>query len=277
MVSIDVKKACDLVDEKAAGENHARIYFSSNESLKDLFQHFSVKDKEVLSVMASSDQYFYSYYNGAKNVDTFDINVLTKYYYYLRYWSILYNNQFYPDKTIFQSHQYIYDLLQKVKCESLEERHAYRFWSEFIRKAFPFDCGNLYYYGVRENPIVDLKTLKEQIRGKDISFTHLDLFEEVPKKKKYDIIITSNILEYAGYDKLRLIKARNNLKSMLNENGKVISSHYFHQRYDSFFAMEREIFHQTFDYVEFPYAYDFNTRKNYPIGYSYTLKDVNKK
>ncbi len=277
MVEIDVRKACDIVDSKAGDKNHDRIYFSSNESLKDLFHYFSVKGKNVLSVMASGDQPLFSLYHGASNVDTFDVNKLTQYYYYLRYWSILYNNQFYPDKSIFTDHQYIYDLLQKVKIENREEARAHKFWRLFIQNAFPFDCENLYYVGFRESELENMDLLRDRIKGKEIHFTHFDLFEEVPKGRKYDIIITSNILEYAGYVPYRLMKARNNLKSLLTDDGMIVSSHYFHEKNDSFFAMEKDAFFRYFDYHELPPYYDEKADKYYPLGYTYTLKDVNKK
>ncbi len=46
MVIEDVRKACDV----SAGIDNgtfSKIYFSSNESLNNLFKCFSVKDKEV--------------------------------------------------------------------------------------------------------------------------------------------------------------------------------------------------------------------------------------
>ena len=48
------------------------------------------------TVLASGDQAFYFYDNGAKKVDLFDINKLSIYYYYLRVWIIKYLGRFYP-------------------------------------------------------------------------------------------------------------------------------------------------------------------------------------
>ena len=276
MVAQDVDEAVKIVDGLEHDPNYARIYYCSNEALDDLFHFFSVKNKDVLSVMGSGDQPFYSLYYGAKTVDTFDINILTKYYYYLRYWSLLYNNIYYPPRSIFKSHEYIYELLQKVKCESEEETEAYNFWNLFIRRAFPFDCGNLY-NGSLNNLSLDVNELKDKIKGKKISFSHFDLFDTVPTQKKYDVIITSNILEYAGHDMLKLKRACHNLKSLLNTGGMVVGSHYVRNQYSPFFMDEASVFTQYFDYHDFPCVYDSMLHKYYSVGYQYTLRDVNKK
>ena len=51
-----------------------------------LFNRISLKDKRVLSVLASSDFLFSALDDGATIVDTFDINFLTYRYFYLRKW-----------------------------------------------------------------------------------------------------------------------------------------------------------------------------------------------
>ena len=56
----------------------------------------------MLSVLASSDQVLSCYYCKAKSIDTFDKVLLTLFYYYLRKWVILYQNQFYPSSSFFE-------------------------------------------------------------------------------------------------------------------------------------------------------------------------------
>ena len=74
---------------------YSPIYPYSNEELSILFSALNLEEKDVLSVAGSGDHVFYSYNNGAKNVDLFDIDVLSKYYYYFRMWVIKYLNVFY--------------------------------------------------------------------------------------------------------------------------------------------------------------------------------------
>ena len=64
--------AYDLSKEK---RNHSNIhlYNKSNKNLYELFKQNNIHGKDVLSVLASSDQLFSCYANGAKSVDTFII------------------------------------------------------------------------------------------------------------------------------------------------------------------------------------------------------------
>lgn len=78
---------------------HDLVFYNSNENLRKLFSGIDLKDKEILSVLASSDQLFYFYDNGTKLVDTFDKNKLTFYYFYLRKWFIQYKNKYYITKV----------------------------------------------------------------------------------------------------------------------------------------------------------------------------------
>ena len=278
LVLEDVYEACDIINSCDGNPNYSRIYFSSNEPLEELFQYFSVEGKDVLTVLGSSDQLFYTLYHGAKRVDTYDINQLTKYYYYLRRWTILYRNQFYPDKSILKSHQFIYDLLSQVACETPEEEDAFLFWKTYIKQVYPFDSGNLFYYNVSDNTVPNLELLQERLAKYPFSFTQQDIFESVDIGKKYDLIITSNILEYASQSPLKLMGARNNLNKLLREGGQIVCSHVFNTMDSSYFQMEHDAFQRYFDCTEFPWSMDKTLKKKMPIGYVYTKKtDVNKK
>ena len=78
-------------------DKYGPVYPYSNENLDKLFSCVDVCGKDVLTVASSGDHAFYSYNNGANRVDLFDINILTKYYYYLRMWVIKYFDNFYFD------------------------------------------------------------------------------------------------------------------------------------------------------------------------------------
>lgn len=62
--------------------NFGKIYRNTNENLSKIFSNYNFENKNVLSVLASGDQVFSSYYLGANNVDTFDSNILTYYYFF---------------------------------------------------------------------------------------------------------------------------------------------------------------------------------------------------
>ncbi len=136
MTMNDVKWAC-VVSAGGASGVFSKVYHSSNESLDDLFSCFSLKNKDVLTVLLSSDQLFYALSGGARSVETFDTNHLTKYYYYLRRWTILYQNHFYPSLRMFRNHRVLYSLLDKVDCMSDEEKKAFLFWKSYLEKVTP--------------------------------------------------------------------------------------------------------------------------------------------
>ena len=92
----DVKRAIEIVDLGNRSDEYSPLYFSTNEPINELFSSVGIEDKEVLTVLASSDQYFYSCFYNAKSIDTFDKNRLTIYYYYLRIWTMEHLNSFYP-------------------------------------------------------------------------------------------------------------------------------------------------------------------------------------
>ena len=249
-----------------------KIYYCSNERLDDLFANFSVKDKNVYSVLASSDQVFYSYLNGARSVDTFDRNRLTKYYYYLRKWIIEYYGIYYPsEKLLFDTNRYIEEILKKVECNGEEEASAYLFWSTFISLSLDLEDTNIFHYSKYiddNNRCDDVLRLRDILINKELSFRYEDLSGDISRDKKYDVIITSNLMEYI-HDPLVLKKARNNLYDILKEDGEVICSYVINEKNDLSSIREKDIFSELFDVLEFPYSGSCEYYRGRPLGYCY--------
>ena len=269
MVLNDVCKACDIVIGNNFDNDYDRLYFSSNEPLDILFQNISVKDKDVLSVLASSDHYFYSLYYGNRDVDVYDVNKLTKYYYYLRRWSILYNKNFYLPDNIFKSHKPIYDLLKKVSCQDENEEEAYIFWNSYIKNVLSFDNAELFYVGSRRGELPDMNLLREKVYCSHPTFYHIDLFQEVTLPKKYDLVITSNIFEYGRSHSKKMITCRDNMNRILKDKGEIVGTHLIHGDEDSYLDGEREIYQKYFDYEELPYYTQKFFHRKFPLGYKY--------
>jgi len=155
MVEKAVCKSFDLIYDDVYLD-YARIYTRSNENLPALFSNFSVKDKDVLTVLASSNQYFSAYYLGAKSVDTFDVNYLAEFYWYLRYWLIEYKNTYFFDKEeIKRSNCWLRNSLNCVTCRSEGESRAYRYWRKTVTLT-PDILGDYLFYAVRDfhKPVV---------------------------------------------------------------------------------------------------------------------------
>ena len=266
----DVSNACSVVDSGSLGYHFFRIYYTSNEDLPSLFQNFSVKDKDVLTVLGSSDQYFYSYYYGARRVDTYDINNLTKYYYYLRMWCLKYHSSFYPDRKEFlKSTKFLGELLEKVECSSEEEETAYFFWNQYIHRVYPFDHSNLFHVTHNDDIALPPHEVFDCVKDKEFTFYHGNICREITIGKKYDVILTSNILEYCSDNEFVLKKSRDNLKGLLNDNGIVVCSHITEECN----PLESSIFRKDFERSEFGMVRDKLFPTYYTsVGYVYQKK-----
>lgn len=271
-VCYDAECASDISTVRSKNIHYDKIYFQSNEYLNPLFQNFSVEGKDVFSVLASGDQMFLSYQEGAKSVDTFDINQLTYYYYYLRKWSILYFNEYYPPaKELFQSHQFLFDVFKKSDLFDEEDQDALNFWKEYTSNTLGYQNEELFYFSTNagSNEIRDLTRLKEILKKNPLSFQPIDISKEFSITKKYDVIILSNILEYLYFMDTDFNQLKSNLNSLLKDDGVIICSHFMHR-----VGLEKDQFRDTFDYHEFPYYRKKSIIKNLdsPLGYSYTKK-----
>lgn len=252
-------------------EGYSKIYSKSNEDLITLFQNFSVKDKKVLTVLSSSDQYFMSYYMGAKSVDTFDLNCLTEYYYYLRKWLIEYKQEFYPNfGRLKKDNSWIEELLMLVEAKSERELAAYNYWQLYIKRTTKIDNNSIFIDDLGKYDLVinDFNRIKELVNEKRFSFIKEDISGNISKDKKYNVIILSNILEYSTFDMERLMRIRDNLFSILEDNGQIIASHLMN--FDTALS-ELEIFSRKFDFYDFPRNFKDSLNK-VTGGYCYTKK-----
>ena len=269
MESVDYRIAFDGTKDHFCGKKNYRydkIYYSSNEELGTLFSTVEMKGRRVLTVQASSDQLFHISKKKPSSIDTFDINQLTKYYYYLRKWSILYGNSFYfnvfdPEKT--------YELLRRVKVGSDEEIDAYSYWREYLR-CIPIPFYKDFFMVACKpyrNEIKDLRDLRKFLVDYKLNFSCIDISRET-LRKKYDTIVISNILEYYDADRSRIDDIRNNLYGMLSDGGEILSSNIM-DRFASFNITDS--FGELFD------TRSIVDKEKRNIGYVYTKKGVNKK
>lgn len=274
----DVKKTIELLNDlnklnrsslfASDSDGYAEIYAKSNEDLKSLFKNFSVKDKNVLSVLASGDQVFAAYYLGAKSVDTFDLNYLTEYYYYLRKWLMEYKGELYPDlDRVMEDSTWISELLELVNCFGVKEEMAYKYWSLYTEQAVGRIGASIFKFSWVEydNVVNDVLQMRELLRNKELNFTQENISETIDKSKKYDVIILSNILEYFSFDIGRLKRVRDNLFDILEDDGQIVASHLMD--YNTA-PSEVEVFSSKFEHREFlPGNSNF-----FSGGYCYTKK-----
>lgn len=268
----------DLLNTKLVVEDglcdvygYSKLYTSTNEDLECLFKCFSVKDKEVLSVLASSDQLFSAYYHGAKSVNTFDRNKLAKYYYYLRKWLLLYEGRIYvTSKEMYQGNQWLLKLLSLVKCTSADEKKAYQYWNLFVNKIQESLGKRIFLdsYDISRTGIRDISVLINIMKDKKLNFRHQDITGCIDKSKKYNTIILSNILEYIAFDEKKLINSRDNLYDILGDDGEVICTNLLCTEPSS---LVKEVFENKFSYEEFQVSSDCGVHRD-NVGYCFCKK-----
>lgn len=229
--------------------NYNRVYYHSNENLKELFSFIDVKDKDVLSVLASGDQVFHFYANGAKKVETFDVNRLTFYYYYIRLWTLKYIGEYYPEHKF--SINFLRNLLGKVKIRSEEEKEAFDYWCKYIDLFNDKLSGKLFYRGILEdiNRIDDLSIIRDKINNEFV-FHEMNLGDKnLPVKKKYDMLYVSNISDYIPHNISSFELYRNNLNNLIRDDGAIVSVNLRKLGFGEK-DIEKEVFSELFDVEE---------------------------
>lgn len=238
---------------------YGRVYYRTNEDLDTIYRDLDFYKKKVLSVLASSDQVFTARYLGASQVDSFDKNRLTIYYYYLRKWSIKYRNQLHP--KVLKGNNWLKKLLEVVKPTCEEEEKALEFFKKHVSENTNFY--NMFYEDHLDeekgktlySKAVDLKSTIDM----DMRFVDFDLFEETQVEDTYDIVLVSNILEWARGDKSKFTVARDNLSKILNPDGIVVCSNLIN-RSESTILSERSIFDENFICTEYAGGYVYHKK-----------------
>lgn len=254
-------------------DNVIPMYPWSNENLDELFRYIDVKDKKVLSVMASSDQPFLAYLNGASRVDTFDRNYCTLYHFYLRKW-IIENTS----KRIFErfDETFIKKVLEVATPESDIEKSALIFWRMLYNsKDSNHEINSLIFdMPKRTNDYLlpYAKRIKEEIKDIDFDFYNFDIFKNIDIKGNYDVIILSNILECASsIDELK--NARRNILRLLKSDGVAVCSYKKNSMKSKNHNREKEILStKYYSYYLQPEEFLVKTQDEYgfnDLGYQY--------
>lgn len=256
------------VNKGYRSRNYDKVYYSTNEQIESLFSSFDFKDKNVLSVLSSGDQALYFLYNGAKRVDVFDQNKLTKYYYFLRLWCIKYLDELYPSSL---NKEYIGKILKYVKPESDLEKEAYDYWRLFGILLYNHDIRIFDTKAKTNYYLFNINELQSSIENYFFDFYNINLFQRHNIRKKYDVIYTSNILEWVSKDKEKNnIKIyMNNIKKLLKKDGIVISS-CINKKQPS--RCELKIMEKYFDCFELESVFHRETSSYRSLGYYYKRK-----
>lgn len=239
----DAKKTINIIKKReicfgTEFDTYSPIYQFTNENLSALCETFDFKNKNVLSVASSGDQYFSFLLNGASKVDLFDINLLTKYYIILKQIFILSSSledfiNFF--QNIGKHYNFFRSRLIKRQYEKINKRlpkDVKIFWDYIINN---LERGEIPYmfqstcFNDGSSPYLlknEYQKLKQILENRDLpNFKGADiysLFEEF--NDQYDIIYLSNIHQYKDSEEYFSF-IREKLIKLLNDNGQIISGY----------------------------------------------------
>lgn len=246
----DFEETKNVINGKKS-EKYGKIYLHSNELLKGIIPKLKLSNKKVLTVLGSSDQIFHFYNGGAEKVDAIDINRLAIHYFYLRKWTVQYLNQYYPDKDM--SFDFIRNVLSMVVVNSKEEENSLHYWYQIVNEMEMGNVDNLYNSGdnFSINRLFNFSLLRNKLSNVDVKIYNQNLFGDLFIDGKYDVIFTSNIADYVAPTRENFEKYRDNLDSLLSENGIIISANVLRSRPTK---IESEVFGEKFKSAKFPVA-----------------------
>ena len=223
-----------------------RLYLRSNEPLGFIFSQFNFSSKDVFSVLASSDQVFSFYQNGAHSVDTFDIHRLTEYYYYLRLWCLQQYQTTFPYEF---SNSDLKKLLHSVLPSFAEGEQAKQFWTTLLMEYPGLMRSSMFFSPMSSTAPFEGKeeSLMLEIPDQPLSFREQDFFSPFDSDRQYDVCFMSNVLEYARGNEHKLMIARDNLDGVLKSGGFVIVTRFMDLSSQTK-EKERRIFSSSFEY-----------------------------
>lgn len=187
---------------------YSNIYSFTNENLSCLQKLYDFENKKVLTVLGSGDQYFSSLLFGAKDVEVFDLNALTWYYFVLKFIAIrnLDFNEFYhfcvetkyDDLEIYKKLRNLlpddvrmyFDYLKEV-----EKPFSNNLFAELLFKIPEKGDGTKIPYFSKER----YKKLQGILQHTDLPiYFNCDILN-LDRNKYYDLLLFSNIYDYMSF------------------------------------------------------------------------------
>lgn len=236
---------CDMLDYDRSMFSH--IYPFSTENIKGYYDLIDFKDKDILTVGSSGDHTINLFLKDIKNVDFFDINPFSKYYYDLKMSAIKTLDFeeffeyfcFYGYPSLFKSNYKAFNLESYKKIRDVLTGTSKHFWDFLYEEVGDIYIRDSSLFSKDEEPVKIIKKtnlylqednyekLKKQ-NIKNVNFYKSDI-ADLPEKinKKYDIIMLSNIFQYLEVmyesDYFEVMKEIvEDISNMLNDDGKIL-------------------------------------------------------
>jgi len=249
-------KLQELKNNKNKFSKFSKLYSFTTENLKAYLQELNLENKKILSTTSSGDFIFNSYLLGAKQVDCFDINLLSKFYFELKTESIkkftfLKFQQFFLRTK--QNNKYTFNYKDYLKLRTNLSALAKLFFDNcynfFKKDGFKLRESAIFnnIYDEAESKInfnlylkeKNFYKLKKILKNKKENFINSDivsLTKHLKHSDKYDLIYLSNIADYAhqflGKKHLTIFKEEIILllSKHLNPNGQILMYFYSYDK-----------------------------------------------
>ena len=239
------------------------LYLFTNENLKNITKKIDFKNKKILTVCSSGDQYFNFLLEQPQKIDIFDINKLTEYILYLKKASIInleYDEfiNFYIPKKISKKHIFSKELYIK-KIRDILPQESQKYWDELFQKYTSTELFNspLFHQNKNHNKETlnnnnyliekNYQKLKQILKNQNEIYLHnINIFEEtINTHEQYDIIYLSNILDSLPkqneIETLKIIKQIVNNYTKYLKNDGIIGLYYLFCYLDDYCIKNKKI------------------------------------
>ena len=187
----------------------SKVYPTTTENIKETYGLFDLSEKDVLTVTSSGDHIFCAIIEGARKIDSFDINYFAEYYYNLKKAMI---ESFSLEEFKNIMHDIVRGRIEKDVYLELRKKlndNYQEFWDQIINFAHSnkYVINSLFFinsYILKNNLWVvnylseeKFNVLKEKLPNIQTNFIHCDLNDlDRELNQQYDYMFLSNIADY---------------------------------------------------------------------------------
>lgn len=239
--------------------NYSKIYLRTTENISGYLNRLDIKGKKILLPAASGEHLLNAYSYEADDVCCYDINPLAFYQTDLkvncvRHLSLDEYLLFYEKDLLNYS---LYEKVAPFLCPDTREFYDYLYQSftrgEILDKVYYPSFTSLSNITMKQNFInpLNYEKVKHLLKAKEITHLESDLFDlkEKLEKRKYDLILTSNISDYIEerfpMDVFKnYMRTIHGLSKSLNKNGQIQMAYvynYLRKQYSNYFLNEKSI------------------------------------
>ncbi len=207
------KELLEQNDRSTLFNNFGRVYGMTTENVKGTFARYDFNGKDILTVCSSGDHILGALLKGANNVDAFDLNALTEYYFHFKkalivgvsfseFREFLVYNLIPTGRVLLKTYKKFRDYIEMPYRDFWDEIISYGLSNELdFRRLFINSLNSSYRYDsmVDYYSEEDYSLLQERIGLSQVNFIHSDLKKlSLQLESKYDYMFLSNIADYVG-------------------------------------------------------------------------------